>query len=254
MDIVSLVETFLKSIFEAKEMFFEKPEDLASFEQLISDASNKMAADFIGMSLTELDSYLMANSKRQERFIVQRKRERNMISTVGDLCFERTYCKDVETGEYRYLLDEIIKQPKHERFTPLAEAKAIYDSTVYSYQDAADRLTVGEQSVTKSAIKDKEHSIPEDILEEMEKRQMPSQKKCVDYLYIEADEDHIHRQDKSVSDGCIMGKLIYVFEGKESVREGKRILISPHYFGGIYAGSDPNRFLWESVQRYIAGH
>ena len=63
-----------------------------------------------------------------ERFIVQRKRERNMISTVGDLCFERTYCKDVETGEYRYLLDEIIKQPKHERFTPLAEAKAIYDS------------------------------------------------------------------------------------------------------------------------------
>lgn len=254
MDIVSLVETFLKSIFEAKEMFFEKPEDLASFEQLISDASNKMAADFIGMSLTELDSYLMANSKRQERFIVQRKRERNMISTVGDLCFERTYCKDVETGEYRYLLDEIIKQPKHERFTPLAEAKAIYDSTVYSYQDAADRLTVGEQSVTKSAIKDKEHNIPEDVLEEMEKRQMPSQKKCVDYLYIEADEDHIHRQDKSVSDGCIMGKLIYVFEGKESVREGKRILISPHYFGGIYAGSDPNRFLWESVQRYIAGH
>ena len=55
MDIVSLVETFLKSIFEAKELFFEKPEDLASFEQLISDASNKMAADFIGMSLTELD-------------------------------------------------------------------------------------------------------------------------------------------------------------------------------------------------------
>lgn len=59
-----------------------------------------------------------------------------MISTVGNLRFERTYCKDIETGEYRYLLDEIIKHPKHERFTPLAEAKAIYDSTVYSYQDA----------------------------------------------------------------------------------------------------------------------
>lgn len=254
MDIVSLIESFLESIFEAKELFFENPEELASFEQVISDSANRMAADFIGMTLTELDGYLMDNIKRKERFIIQRKRERNMISTVGDLRFERTYCKDIETGEYRYLLDEIIKQPKHERFTPLAEAKAIYDSTVYSYQDAANRLAVGEQTVTKSAIKDKEHSVPEDVLEEMEERQKPSRKKYVDYLYIEADEDHIHRQDKSESDGCIMGKLIYVFEGKEEIGEGKRILISPHYFGGLYAGSNPNRMLWESVQRYIVSH
>ena len=254
MNIVSLIEEFLKSIFEAKESFFENPEELASFEQVISDSANKMAAGFIGMSLTELDNCLMDNIKRKERFVIQRKRERNLISTVGDIHFERTYCKDIKTGEYKCLLDEIIKQPKHERFTPLAEVKAICDSTVYSYQDAADRLAVGEQTVTKSAIKDKEHSVPEDILDEMEKRQNPSQKKYVDYLYIEADEDHIHRQDKSVSDGCIMGKLIYVFEGKEYVGEGKRRLISPHYFGGLYAGSDPNRMLWESVQRYIVNH
>ena len=89
------------------------------------------------------------------------------------------------------------------------------------------------------------------LYEDMEERQKPSRKKYVDYLYIETDEAHIHRQDKSESDGCIMGKLIYVFEGKEEIGEGKRILISPHYFGGLYAGSNPNRMLWESIQRYI---
>ena len=73
MDIVSLIESFLESIFEAKEMFFEKPEELASFEQVISDSANKMAADFIGMTLIELDGYLMDNIKRKERFIIQRK-------------------------------------------------------------------------------------------------------------------------------------------------------------------------------------
>ena len=55
MDIVSLIESFLESIFEAKELFFENPEELASFEQVISDSANRMAADFIGMTLTELD-------------------------------------------------------------------------------------------------------------------------------------------------------------------------------------------------------
>lgn len=254
MDIVTLINTLVERIFNARELFYEHPEDLATFEQMISDACNKAAADFIGQSLTELDDYLMDNIKRKDRFIIQRKRGRNLISTVGDISFDRTYCKDRETGEYRYLLDEIIQQPKHERFSPLAEAKVICDSTVYSYQDAADRLAIGEQTVTKSAIKDKEHGVPEDVLLEMEERQRPAHKKCIDYLYIEADEDHIHRQDKSKSDGCIMGKLIYVFEGKENIDKNKRILIEPHYFGGLYAGSDPNRMLWESVQRYIENH
>lgn len=254
MDIVALMEEFLESIFEAREDFFEQPVKLAEFEGRVADASHRMAAEFIGGVLTELDGYLMDNLKRQERFVIQRKRKKQIISTVGDLYFERTICKDRETGKYICLLDEIMKFPKHERFSPLAEAKAICDSTVYSYQDAANRLAVGGQMVTKSAIKDKEHGVPEDILEEMERRQKPAQKKCCEFLYIEADEDHIHRQRKDEADGCIMGKLIYVFERKEEDSKGKRHLIDVHYFGGLYAGSDPNRMLWEGVQRYIEDH
>ncbi len=254
MDIVALMEEFLENIFEAREDFFEQPVKLAEFEGRVADASHRMAAEFIGGVLTELDGYLMDNLKRQERFVIQRKRKKQIISTVGDLYFERTICKDRETGKYICLLDEIMQFPKHERFSPLAEAKAICDSTVYSYQDAANRLAVGGQMVTKSAIKDKEHGVPEDILEEMERRQKPAQKKCCEFLYIEADEDHIHRQRKDEADGCIMGKLIYVFERKEEDSKGKRHLIDAHYFGGLYAGSDPNRMLWEGVQRYIEDH
>ena len=254
MNIVTLLQAFVDELFEARDYFYDSPDKLAQFEQMVADASHKTAAGFIGEVFSEMDDYLMDNLKRKERFIIQRKRERNLISTVGDIHYERTYCRDRETGEYRFPLDEIIHQPKHERFTPLAEAKAICDSTVYSYQDAANRLSIGDQKVTKSAIKDKEHAVPVDVIEEMEERQKPEKKKYVEFLYIEADEDHIHRQKKDETEGCIIGKLIYVYERKEDGSKGKRHLIEAHYFGGLYAGSDPNRMLWESVQKYIEDH
>ena len=80
-------------------------------------------------------------------------------------------------------------------------------------------------------------------------------KKCVEHLYIEADEDHVPRQDDNGEQaGSFMGKLVYLFEGKEAICEGRRRLISPHYHGGLYQGSDENAALWKEVQGYIEDH
>lgn len=77
------------------------------------------------------------------------------------------------------------------------------------------------------------------------------EKKACEYLYIEADEDHIHRQKDGKEQGFFMGKLIYLFEGKEGVCKGRRKLITPFYFGGLYTGTDQNAPLWEKVDFYI---
>jgi hypothetical protein len=82
----------------------------------------------------------------------------------------------------------------------------------------------------------------------------PEEKKQCEYLYIEADEDHIHRQKENKENGCYIGKLIYVFEGKKELCEGRKELIAPFYFAGIYAGSDANAVLWERVEKYITDH
>ena len=47
------------------------------------------------------------------------------------------------------------------------------------------------------------------------------EKKSCKYLYIEANEDHIHKQKDGKEKGYFMGKMI-----------------SPFYFGGLYAGTD----------------
>ena len=51
--------------------------------------------------------------------------------------------------------------------------------------------------------------------------ELPVEKKACEYLYIEADEDHIHRQKDGKEQGCFMGKLVYLSKGKKrSVKAG----------------------------------
>jgi len=80
------------------------------------------------------------------------------------------------------------------------------------------------------------------------------EKKQVEFLHIEADEDHIHRQKDGKENGCMIGKLIYLFEGKEDVCTGRRRLIETHYFSGLYPGSEMNGQLWDEVEEYIKNH
>jgi len=100
---------------------------------------------------------------------------------------------------------------------------------------------------------DKVHGIAEELPDE---DIVPEdEKKWCDYLYIEADENHIHRQKYNGEEqGCMIGKLVYIFEGKEDVCKDRRRLVGVHYHGGLYKGGDENRKLWEDVQNYIDEH
>ena len=249
MDILALINTFAEGLSQISLFFYEHPEMLASVEQQVADLSHKTAADFLSRLLTEMDESIAKSNTRKDRYRIQRKKPRTLISTVGDITFTHTQYYDTEEKRYRCLLDEMIKLPDHERFTVLAESKALYEAEVHSYQHAADSLHIGNQTVSKVAVMNKVHA----ITEELPDPKCSEKKKCK-YLYIEADEDHIHKQHQGEVKGCMIGKLIYVYEGKADVCEGKRILISPHYHGGLYKGGDQNSLLWEEVQGYIETH
>lgn len=252
MNIVTLFTTLAEELFQAEQDFFEQPQKMATFEGAIADASHKMAAGFMAMVLTEMDDMFRKSSKRKANYTIQRKDSRTLITTVGDVTFKHTLFKNNATKRYQYILDEVIGLPEHERFSSLAEAKVLSEAEVHSYQHAADSLSINGQTVSKTAVMEKVHGIAEELPEE---EKLPEkEKKCCEFLYIEADEDHIHRQKCEDEKDSMIGKLIYIFEGKEDVCEGRRTLIEPHYHGGLYPGSDANRILWEDVQKYIANH
>lgn len=250
MDIITLIDHYVRSLLQAEEKFLEHLDSLSAFEETVSGLSNKMAADFIGMALTNADELIRDSGIRKGSYTVQRSRQRTLISSVGDITFTHTLYKD-QSGKIRCLLDELIRLPDRERFTAVAEARVLNEAEVHSYQHAAEAIKTNGQAVTKTTVMNKVRAIEEEI-PQMEA--LPERKRSCEYLYIEADEDHIHRQKDRKEQGCFIGKLIYLFEGKEDVCKGRRKLISPFYFGGLYAGSDENAALWDSVETYIQTH
>jgi len=248
MDIISAIYSFITDIFTAAANFMENPATMAELEERITAASHNTNAQILGQILELYDSFLRELPAVKSRYIIQRSRERTLITTFGDVTFKRTLYRSREDGTYHYLMDEKMQLPRDEHFSALAEVEVLKEATKSSYQRAADRLQIGGQSISKVAVMNKVHG----VLEELPLEQREPKKAC-EYLYIEADEDHVHRQKagREVKGDCIIAKLVYVYEGKEEVCKGRRRLISPTYLGGRYAGSEANKRLWERVDEYI---
>ena len=252
MDILTLIRSYVEGLLDAEDKFIEHLDSFPELEKTVVELTNRMAAGFLGVVLTTADALIRDSEVRKKEYTVQRKRTRTLISSVGDITFTHTLYKDKE-GRTKCLLDDQIRLPDRERFTTLAEAKVLSEAEVHSYQHAADSIQTGSQTITKTTVMNKIHAIEKE-LPEIDRLPDPEEKRQVEYLYIEADEDHIHKQRDGETEGCFIGKLVYLFEGKEEVCKGRRKLIEPFYFGGLYSGSKRNAELWKQVEKYIQNH
>lgn len=249
MDIVSLISGFAESLLVLQERF-SKDSRFDLLEKDAVDLGNSVVSGFLSLTLTEMDELIRNSGARKRDYTIQRRTERTLITTAGDVVFSHTLFCSRKDGSYHFLLDELMGLPAHERLSEQAEARVLKEAAAGSYQKAADRLQIREQKLSKEAVMNKVHAILGSFTEEAPPEE---EKRECEYLYIEADEDHIHEQGGG-SGGGFLGKLIYLHEGKEEAGKRKRRLLRPFYQGGLYTGSEGNRELWEKVQRYIERH
>ena len=129
---------------------------------------------------------------RNEKYTIQRHDTRELLTINGSIRFNHTLFRNREDGSYHYLLDEWLGLDSHERLSCAAETAVLVEATKSSYSRAAKALGK-DAEISKTAVMDKVHAVQAEIPFEK-----PEKKRCVEYLYIEADEDHIHKQEKTV--------------------------------------------------------
>lgn len=247
--ITQLLQKLGEELLEADLKFYEETDRFDIFERSVKKACTATAAEFLSAALTDLDESIRKHVDTS-RYHKQRRRDRELISTVGTLRYKFTVFKDTKEGVYRSLLHDMLKLPDRERFTTEAEALVLGSAAEESYSKSAERLKIGDQEITKETVMDIVHGIPAVIPDTDE----AEEKKELEYLYIEADEDHIASQKDPEQQGGFIGKLIYLYEGKEDVLKGKRKLVGTQYFGGLHRGTEANIRLWEGIQSYIENH
>jgi len=239
--------------------FSKDPSKFAEFVVGIRRETNRFELNFIAEYLEARDQEIVADGRRKARWHVVRKDEKQLITSLGTVRFHKTLFKHKETGEYAYLLDRVMHLGDHERMTEDAVVRVLSEAVQSSYRKGGEEACLNEEGVSKQTVLTQIHGL------KFPPEPNPSEKRQVEHLYIDADEDHLslqfneHKGDLVREDGrktnTLISKLVYVYEGlePEAPKSKRWRLVNPHYFSGVYQGND-NKQLWKEVADYIESH
>lgn len=184
-----------------------------------------------------LDASIKNDSSRKKNWYVERSGdEKTIITKLGAITYKRTYYQSTDKKRHRHLVDEILGVGVHERIDDEVHAELAEAGAQMSYRKSGEivcNVEISGQTVMNSVRS----------LEKLKVEKLPEEKKEVETLYVEADEDHIALQ----SGKSAMPRLVYVHEGIE--QHGKRRnLKSPYYLAGLKG--TPGE-LWQEVYEFI---
>ena len=260
---------------ELEDEFLKNPTLLAEYVLGLTEQLHHLGLRMIQESLESMDQMLNQSPIRRKSWLVESHSKKQLLTSLGTVHFTKTLFTNKETGESEYLLDRIVGLSKHERMTEDAEANMLEEAVQTSYRRGGEESSL-EADVSKQTVKNKLHH----LAFPKEGEQAPAsttgqtasgagqgrEKKAVEYLYIDADEDHVALQfrqkkgdlasnGKGQKNNCLITKLVYVYEGvvPESPKSKRHRLVNPYYFCRVCSGED-NRKLWDEVYEYMDRH
>lgn len=253
-------EECIKKFIKLEDDFMKEPTKLAEYVLGVTDGLHKLGLEMIKESLESMDQMLQESPIRKKNWVVEAHDTKQLTTSLGDVQFAKTLFKNRETGKSEYLLDKMIGLGSRERMTEDAEAKLLEEAVQTSYRRGGEAASLT-TNVTKQTVKNKIHE-----LKFPKNAEKPKIKKVVDYLYIDADEDHVSlqfrehkgdlvRNDNNQKNNCLITKLIYVYEGteREAPKSHRYRLVNPYYFCGVNTGEGNHRF-WDEVYEYLDSH
>ncbi len=253
-------ERVIQKLMDVKYGFYKEPTAFAEFITGAKAAFNEMLVCYIRETLEEMNEMLREDPNRIHTWVVEHKAdERELITSAGSFRFKRTLFHNKKTGENVYLLDQLLELESHERLTEDAKAAILEEAVQTSYRRGGETVCEGDV-VSKETVKTLIHN-----LKFPEKLKVPEVKRTVDYLYLDADEDHVSLQFQSErgdletdkngrKKNCHLQKLVYVYEDiiPEAPKSKRHKLVNPFYFSQDYGES--NQEFWDRIGRFLKEH
>ena len=244
-----------KGVKRLTKVFEEYTYDLTKIAEMVSGVRDEVIRLGVSMIAEEWESYDTLLRKRRDLrpgWHIVKKDTVTRTTSLGDVTYSRTLFKHAETGVSCYLLDQLMKIDKHTRITEDAVARMLEEAAESSYRKGGQNASIAGAGITKETVMKKLHSL------EFPPVPVPTEKRLLTRLYIDADEDHVSLQYlakkgdiRKPRSNTVMPYIVYVYEGIDSEEDGRPKLINPMYFGGLYEGTEGVKKLWDEVYGYI---
>ncbi len=229
---------------------------VAELVQGVTDCMVEFGLCLLAEELENYDASICEKRHLRSDWHIVRKEKSAILTSLGTLHYHKTWFQNKKTKSYECFLDQAMGVSPHARMTEDAEARILEEAVETSYEKGGKNVSVSSiEEVSRETVKNKIHG-----LRFSKKEKYSEKKKEAEYLYIEADEDHVALQFRKKKGDIVenayhqknngaIAKLIYVHEGiaKES---GCHVLKNPYYFCRVCEGRE-NQKLWEKVYEYI---
>ena len=257
-----IAEEFIIKLNDRKNELYKEPKNLAEFVIATKKETDELARRFIQEVIQEMDDIIYQLPNRKKSWYVNQKDDnKKLLTSVGEIIYSKTLyeskAKRDEDGNkiYCYLLDQVLGLEPNQTMTEDVKANIYQEAVQTSYRKGGEMACP--EGVTKGTVKNVLHQIkfPKNF-------QIPEVRKEVDYLFIDADEDHYHLQFQNKKGDIVINdngrkcngainKIIYVFEDivPEAPKSKRNKLVNPHYF--CRGTEQDNKELWEEVFAYI---
>ncbi|MGN1155077.1 MAG: ISLre2 family transposase [Agathobacter sp.] len=254
--ITDFVADFINRMLNLQESFFKNPREIEKLIYGTSDELQKLGLNMIKAMLEEMNQALCRSSFRRDKWYIEKHDHKQLITSLGTIDFDKTLFSSKESrSEMTYLLDRILGFSEHQRMTADAMANVLEETVQTSYRRGGENINPTD-TLSKAGVKDLIHD-----LKFPKGSKPPKNKKEVEYLYIDADEDHLHLQfqnkkgdleinEKGRKKNGMIAKIIYTYEGVVPVapRSKRHKLLNTHYFCRV---TNDNEALWDEVYQYL---
>lgn len=241
MDVIRLTEEKILSVSEKILGVLEHGVNFQEFEAQLKKELDQFGIDLLKVVLESLDQQLRESKRRKQEWnIVRRNDQKEILTPFGPLSYMRTYYQHKETGKYRYLADAKAGITPHSRVSSNVKSELVAACGEASYEQATRQL-----SRYNPALKVSKQTASNCVKAFQAKPLAPpAEKRRVDKLYIEADEDHL-----KVRGSRAQARLVYFHEGVAEAP--RRHLVNARYFTTIKKKPDD---FWLEVLDYLDAH
>ena len=255
--ILCFEEHCIKNFEKLEDDFLKSPKNFAEYVYGLTDTLCKLGTEMLRDSLEAAGQMLCESSLRRRSWMIEAHHTKTLATSLGDVTFRKTLFFNKQTKERSYLLDHILGLEPNQRLTEDVAARMLEEAVQTSYQRGAQQAGLSTQA-SRQTVKNKVHS-----LKFPPSSHIPEQKKTVDWLYIDADEDHVALQfrekngdltkaENGVKNNGLITKMVCVYEGKEeeTFHGRRKILTNRHCFCGVNRG-EANLKFWDDIYQCL---
>ncbi|AEM78241.1 UPF0236 family transposase-like protein [Thermoanaerobacter wiegelii] len=170
----------------------KESKDFYELEEGIHELTQRISNQIFAWALEEIDTRLMKERDRNIWEVVG-FRAKQVVSTFGEFIYRRRLYRNKQTGETKFLLDELLGWPSHSQITPRLREIAVKLSTEMPFRRAAEILSYLFPGISPMTIWKAVQELGEILKQDSEERrkevfeygEVPKGEKVTKRLYIE---------------------------------------------------------------------